>query len=253
MLSLIVWCCCSLLEVLILFRGFRAKTVTKYPLFYVQLALVLFVGFSIYAASVLDPAWYGRWYWAGQLLTMFVACGIILEILRHPLSQYPFLKTFAKTARLVLFAVVFCFATVYLMIPGAWRVETTNILFERDFRAFQAILLLTILAGIFFYRVPIGRNLKGMFLGYGVYVAASLIVLSVRLYEGPAFGSRWYFLQPFSYIIAVVIWTFSLWTYHPDPTPLWGIQPVLHDPSFRSKSNKMMIGTWSGVSKVVST
>jgi hypothetical protein len=252
MLSQIIWWIGSLLEALILFRGFRARILATYPFFYAQLALVFIVGFSIYAGSVVDPASYGRWYWAGQFLTMFVACGIILEILRNPLARYTFLKTFTKTVRLVLFAAVFCFVTVYLMIPAVRRVETTNVLFERDFRAFQAILLLTILGGIFFHRVPIGRNVKGMFLGYGLYVATSLIALSVRLYEGPGFDLRWYFLQPLSYTISVAIWAFSLWTYHPDPAPLGKIQLVLHDSLSDRKISKMMMRTWSGVFKAVS-
>lgn len=251
MLSLIIWCGGSLLQALILFRGFRGRILAQYPFFYAQLAVGFIVGSSICATSVLDPVSYGRWYWAGQLLTMFIACGIILEILRHSLSQHRFLKTFANTIRMILFVVVFCFAMAYLIIPAIWRVEATKIFFERDFRAFQAILLLVILGKIFFNRVPISRNLRGIFLGYGLYVAASLMVLSLRLYEGPGFNSRWYFLQPLSYVISAAIWAGSLWTYHRDPALLAVIRMAPGDPSFRSKSSKMMIRTWSVISKVV--
>jgi hypothetical protein len=240
MLSLIIWHGCILLEAWILFRGFRARILAKYPFFYVQLLIGFAVSLSFYAATVLDPASYDRWYWASQLLTMFTACGIILEILRHSLSQHSSLKAFARTVHAVLFAVVFGFATVYLTISAIRRVETSNILFERDFRAFQAILLLAILGGIFFYGVPIGRNLKGIFLGYGLYVAASLMILSLRLYEGPAFDSRWYFLQPLSYTISVAIWTFSLWSYHPNPVPWAGIEAAPHDESFVARTRLMM-------------
>lgn len=251
MFSQMIWWGCSFLEALILLRGFRTGILAKYPFFYVQLTLVFIVGLAQYAVFVIIPASYAKAYWASQLLTMFAACGIILEILKHALSQHSYLRTFAKTIRFVLFAGIFCFAMGYLMISGIWRADMTNIFFERGFRAFQAILLLTILGGIFFYRIPIGRNVKGIFLGYGVYVATSLIALSLRLYKGLMFDSNWYFLQPLSYTISVIIWAFSLWTYHPDPALLEETQLVTDDASFRSKSNNMMFGTWSSVSEVI--
>ena len=62
---------------------------------------------------------------------------------------------------------------------------------ERDVRTVQAIFLFMILAVISYYRIPIGKNLKGMISGYGLYIVTSLFTLAIRAYAGPRFNSSW--------------------------------------------------------------
>jgi hypothetical protein len=145
-----------------------------------------------------------------------------LEILNHVLSPYPGVERFATIAGGVLFVLIFCFALIYpLVVPESLRAGTFLDL-ERDLRSVQAIFLLGVVGVLQYYRVPIGRNLKGMMFGFGLYVASSLMGLALRTYliapsDGVWHFTAWHFIQPVSYLISLVVWTAALWSYRANP------------------------------------
>jgi hypothetical protein len=83
----------------------------------------------------------------------------------------------------------------------------------------QATLLVCILAVIRHYEIPIGRNMKGMILGYGLYVGTSRVSFAVRAYAGMWLTSFWIFARPISFVISLFIWLIALWSYAPNPAP----------------------------------
>jgi hypothetical protein len=50
------------------------------------------------------------------------------------------------------------------------------------------------------------------------------MTLALRSYIGPAFNSTWTFIQPFAYMVSIVIWLATMWSYHPNPVPDSGIR-----------------------------
>ncbi|MGC2331239.1 MAG: hypothetical protein WA581_07285 [Candidatus Acidiferrales bacterium] len=118
---------------------------------------------------------------------------------------------------LLTFGVVFCFALVYRILvtsPGQALYEL-----ERNVRTVQALFLCGILAVVSYYRIPIGKNLKGMISGYGLYIVTSLFTLATRAYAGPRFNGAWNVIQPLSFDASLTIWLLALWSYHPNPAP----------------------------------
>src|SRR5260370_14763009 len=67
-----------------------------------------------------------------------------------------------------------------------WSPATTLAELERDLRAIQALLLFVIVALLAYYRVPVGRNLKGISFGYGFDLCTS--VMSFAFLSFPAFA-----------------------------------------------------------------
>ena len=94
---------------------------------------------------------------------------------------------------------------------------------ERDLRGVQSVFLFGILAVVFHYGISMGRNMKGMILGYGLYVGSSLITLATQsyavTYAGTSFYEIWKIVQPLSWNVSLVIWTFALWSFYPNPAP----------------------------------
>jgi len=208
-----------LIESLILFRAFRARVFARFPFFYVNVASTLV--FSLFLTSIYYayPNSYGKWYWRQQFVGIILRCGIIVEIFRHVLAPYPGTKKFASIVVFLIFGLVFCFVIGYtLMVPGH-SLARTNIALERDLRTVQAVFLFGILAVISRYEIPMGRNMKGMILGYGMYLGISLVVLALRSHIGPSFNGAWSIIQPFSGDVSLAIWLIALWSYHPNPAP----------------------------------
>jgi hypothetical protein len=214
---LIVSCSSLLLQLGILVRGLAEKLLARYSFFY---AYVFSTFFATTLALVLwreAYASYQKSYWVLQFLTLLIGCGIILEIFRHVLAPYRGAEKFATAVGLVTFGAIFCFAIVYrLVVPSH---DTALFELERNVRTVQAILLFGILVVVSYYRVPLGKNIRGMIAGYGLYIVTSLSALAIRAYAGPRFNEAWNVIQPLSFDVSLTIWLTALWSYQPNPAP----------------------------------
>ena len=68
------------------------------------------------------------------------------------------------------------------------------------------------------YRTAIARNMKGVILAYGLYLAAGLVSLAVRSYAD-GFSAASNIIEPFSYLVSLSIWLTAMWSYHPNRVP----------------------------------
>jgi hypothetical protein len=59
--------------------------------------------------------------------------------------------------------------------------------------------------------------MKGLILGFGIYVGANIISLTLRLFIGVQFSPVWKVIVPLSYSAALFIWAVALWSYEPAP------------------------------------
>jgi len=205
----------DLLECLILFRAVRSRALSHYPFFFASIFCSLAGGIVVSTVRVEMPVLYPRLYWEVQFVTLLAACGIVLEIFNHVLSGYPGADKLARTLGIAVFAIVGCFSMLYPASHPSWAGSVIEL--ERDIRTVQAIFLCAILLIILHYRIPVGKNVRGLMVGYGFYIFLSLLSLATRAYVGRAFDEGWRLIQPIAYDACLVIWVSSLWTYAPDP------------------------------------
>ena len=99
-------------------------------------------------------------------------------------------------------------------IPGRTTLET-----ERDLRIVQLALLIGLVGLFASYAIPLGRNLKGIIYGYGLFTATSVAHLTLRDYLGDGFQRAWQYIQPICYLVVLVVWCLTLWSYAPIPQP----------------------------------
>lgn len=206
------------LETCILWRAARARMLGEYSYFCAYIASTL-TALALPIVYVVDRRSYNHWYWTIQFVTLALGCGIILEIFRHVLAPYPGAERLAKIVAVAGFAVVFCLSAIDWAFGLQPFSPAAGIQLERNVRAVQAILLFAILAIIFWYRVPVGRNVSGVILGYGSYIAASLISRAVEAYAGAWLRLVWIYVQPLMFGVSLVIWVIAMWSYHANPTP----------------------------------
>ncbi len=208
-----IWLLGIFLDSVVVCRGLIKGLTPRYPFFYVYTGSVL-VG----SVVIMLPGVYPHGYWQFQLLTLVLGYGILLEILNHVLAPYPGASRFARMSGLLAFAIVLGFCALYPVARAEW---TSGIMieFERNLRTVQAVFICGLLAIISYYRIRIGKNMKGMIAGYGLYVSTSLVSLALRSYAGMAFDQIWKVVQPLSYDVSLVLWMVALWSYNPEPVP----------------------------------
>jgi hypothetical protein len=246
MLSRVIWSAGILMEALLLMRACKARLLGKYSLFYLYSSAVLLM-----AVLLVFPTPYANWYWQMQFLTLIIGYGILLEILDHVLAPYPGAERFARLSGMVAFAGILCFALLHPLIRSQWSADGAMVDLERDLRTVQAIFLCGLLCVIFYYGIAIGRNMKGMMIGYGLYIATSLVSLAVRAYAGTSFFDEMHkVIQPLSFDVSLVIWLAALWAYHPNPAPEPGIRLETDYEACVAKTRSLMGGMRSSLGKV---
>ena len=241
----------TILGVILLLRGWQTGNLTKFPFFYAYI-------FSAFLASIIAdfllltyPKAYRPFYWPAQFATLFLGCGIVLEIFGHVLSVYPGARRFARAVCGIVFCAIFSVELLYPhgRIPAVARIEL-----ERNVRTAQIIFFVAIVSVILHYRIPLAGAIRGMLHGYGLYLGTSLVTLALRYYDGANGGGRWddvwRFIQPTSFDVSLLIWTVALWRYSPNSAAS-GTTPDADYQSFAASTRKTLGAAWSHLGRSV--
>jgi hypothetical protein len=214
-----VWLGGLFLEGIILVRSILGKSFAKYSFFYLYIASVLVTSATLWVIYVYiaKPSLNVAVYWPTQYVTLALGCGVIFEISRHVFAHRVTLDRLARWSMLATFGLIFLLVAVHALLLPNWNVASNTADLERDLRVAQALVLMTIISLTGYYRIEIGKNIRGMILGFGVYVGASILSLTARLFIGARFGEAWQIIQSSAYFAALAIWAFALWSYEPAP------------------------------------
>jgi len=160
--------------------------------------------------------YYRSLYWYGEFISIAIGCGVSWEIFRLVLGRYP---GAGRMARNVLLFVIIMVCTKGL--ANAWNGAVawpgTAIELERNLRAIQALSLIVLAVLSSHYAIPMVRNVKGIFVGYALFIATSVMTLTLRASLGTTFRTAWEFFQPFCYAAVLGIWCTALWSYERGP------------------------------------
>ena len=223
MATVIIWWAAIALEALLVVRSVQAALLKRYPFFFAYVISVLLCDSLLYWIYKCKPEeQYLSWARNTEVLNLVLGYGIVLEIFRHVLSQYPGAERFARLAGVSVFTIIVSVALIYALVsPGTTGVQAARVELERNFLAVQAIFLFGILGVIYYYGLQVGENIKGMIVGYGIWLGTSLMTLAARSYIGSSFDVVWVYALPFSYLLALCVWLPALWTYQsvPEPNP----------------------------------
>jgi hypothetical protein len=146
-----------------------------------------------------------------------IGYGVILEILRHALARYPVVARFGSRILWTSFFAVLTYIACKSLTVTNWSAAATGAELERDLRTVQAFALAGVLILISHYHIEIGRNLKGIIAGYGVFIALSVMNLAVQAYAGPSIQGLLRGFQSYSFFMSQFIWIAALWSYQPAP------------------------------------
>jgi hypothetical protein len=95
---------------------------------------------------------------------------------------------------------------------------------EANLRFVQSGVLVAMVFVIFYYRIPLNRNVAGLLSGYALFIAVIVASLTLRSTLGVQFQSWWSTLQPMAYLSTVIIWCIGLWSRASVSTPSWELE-----------------------------
>jgi hypothetical protein len=217
MVTMAIWSLAIFLEALLLIRGFQEKLVRQFPIFYFYLLFVFveeFLRLSVYRWY--QPQYF-RVYWATQLLNLVIGSAVIFEVYRVGLRSFPGAAKMTRYLLLVVFSAVFART---LASPSGelftWFSAQAELL-ERNLRMVQALAILSLAVLFLYYSIPFGRNLRGIMFGYSLFIAMSIVQLTLMPYFWAEIKLFWSYAQPVSYLLVLGLWVGALWSALPVP------------------------------------
>jgi hypothetical protein len=217
MVTQAIWWGAIFFEALLLFRSLRAKLFLRFPVFYSYIAFVFCEDLLRFCIYRWRPDIYPQTYWITEFFGLVLGSAIIFEIYVLGLSAYPGAARMARNVLLFIFVMIFAKSLVNASYGTVWWPAETTVELERNLRIVQACALIALAALFVLYAIPVGRNLKGILFGYGLFIGVSLIQLSLFSYFGNSLQLLWSYLQSVSYLVVLGIWVKALWSYQPSP------------------------------------
>lgn len=205
------------LEALLVWRLAKGGMFRHYPWFSFFVGYIVSQNIALFAVFYLAPDSYSRWYWGSGALQICLRFLLIWEVFR---------RTFPESSplhRMVSRQVVLgTFALVSVLTGMLWAVETYGkshsvyLAMDRSFGFVQAVLVLGILTLARYYHLPIGRNIWGIAVAFGMYSSLSTAA-SAYVDLMHSFFPYWYLLSPFSFVALLGMWAWAVWVYAPNP------------------------------------
>lgn len=216
MATTLIWCSAIVLEGFLLWRGTSNGLLKRYPLFFTYLACVLAreaFGLLIYQFSY-DA--YSLFYWPADLVTILASCLVIFEIFRSATRHKPGIRRLTQTALLAVFLLTITYAATDFAHDHFMTLSRAVADLGRDFRYVEAGILLAMLWLLARYRLQLGRNARGLMIGYSFYLALNVVNLAFLFQDGND-SALLRGLDPITYLITLGIWCVALWSPYPEP------------------------------------
>jgi hypothetical protein len=217
MLNHAIWWSCLTLEFLLLAQGFRARLLPRYRTFYAYIAFVFLqdiICYLTFRPDLPNSALYAYTYWTTEFLCVVIGCGVVFEVYRVGLMPFPGTARMARRLLTIVFTLVLAKGVANVGADYRWWLEASTREIERLMRTTQAAAILVLVGLFLLYAIPFAKNLRGILLGYGLFVGVRVISLLFVPDRGQDF---WSYLYSGSYLVALGIWLVSLWSYSENP------------------------------------
>jgi hypothetical protein len=213
-----IWIAGLVLELAILLRALATRMYVHFPVFYSYIFCVFASSASLWPVYARSHELYHRLFWYGEFITLIMGYGVVLEITHHAFKDYPGADRVARYAGIGAFAAIFGWFGVSAALHKI-PMEITALGrridgFDRDLRIVQATFLGIVAVLAVHYGIELSKNVRGLALGMGLFVAVSLVGMALTVaygksYEPPILGK----LQRATYALSLGFWLVGLWSY----------------------------------------
>ena len=197
------------------FRAAQRKCLSEFPLFFSYIAYMLISGALVTGLYLWAPAAYPTGAWFRFLMSLLAEFAVLVEISDYIFKPFPAIR---KLGRLTAFFVCLGFASVYVIPPLMASRPSSIILLDiaKRLSLTKAVMIIALLAVARLYRIPLGRNISGILLGFAAYLTVNVANFAMAEVYGRALYARTLsIIVPLSYTVCLLIWTVTLW--RPEP------------------------------------
>ena len=211
--SFALWFTSLSLEATLLLRARQGRFLTQFPIFYSYIFFVLITDAACYAVNFLIPEYYASAFWFCFTVWLVAEFAVLLEVSDHIFEPYPPIR---RLGRLLTACICLVFFVVYVIPPLLQSRSSRAAIFDLVKRTSltKAVLILVLLAAARLFRLPLGKYVSGILLGFATYLSLNIANVALAEWYVPAvYGRIFAVAGPLSFVLALAIWNIALWRY----------------------------------------
>jgi hypothetical protein len=222
-------CLGLLLEGLLAWRLSKRRLASCYPYLAAFVVYSLIREFALFPISLYRPHQFAEVYWRAETISLFFRFFVIWEFFRGAFPRDSILHDIALKSLMTVEVVVlpFILLLTWHQAPASQHYHPPlSPIFEQYLSLAQAFLLLVPAGIAWYYGAPLGRNMRGLGLGFGIYLpVCSINFGALQVFR--AFFPYGRFLAPTAYVGMIAVWLWAFWDYRASP----GLSRAGHEPS----------------------
>lgn len=217
----LVWGCGEFLLAGLILRSQKIGLFSRYRYFCSYVLSVFCSGLIkiCLALSKANAQVFARASWSLEFVTVLLGFGVTWEILRQTLLPYPGVRKMARAVLLLVFAAILLNALIELSDNPIRNLVPTTRELDRNLRVVQAVFLMALAGLVVHYRIPLGRNMWSMLIGYGLMVGTGVITFTLSARFDQVAWKWWALPIQLEYCASLAIWCAGMWSYAPVPSP----------------------------------
>ncbi len=227
LLTQALWVSSFFLELAILWRGKKARLLSRYPLLYSYVAYTFLWSYTTFLIFWLMPVLYPSTYWAFYLLWLLAKFAVIAAISDQIFEPYPAIR---YMGRFVVILVVVAFSALFILPTLIQHSPSASAILK--FSLWASLAKVAIIAAVIvtahYYRLRLSRTTTGLMTGFVLHLGVTGTSLAV----GDAFGKElsafiFRFIVPSGWVVCLLVWMVTLWNPEPvtEEAPDLQIQP----------------------------
>jgi hypothetical protein len=204
---------------LLLWRFAKNRTWCFYPYLSAFVLYRFLADLALFPIARYKSDWFGSAYWRLETVTLALQFLVNWEFFRGLFRGPSIIQDL--TRRILVIVELGVFPAMFVL---SWT-QTSSLqglglplspVVEQYLCLCQASLVLVPAAVTWYYRIPLGRNLRGLGLGFGVFLLVRAANFAgLQAFRG--FGPYWRMLTPLTFISMIAIWLWAFWEYAPAP------------------------------------
>jgi hypothetical protein len=200
----------------IIIRAVQGGILSRFWLFYSYLTYVLITGVLTIGAYYLAPASYASVYWFVFLTTVIAEFAVLVQVGDCIFDPYPAIR---QIGRFLTVSIGVMFTALYIgpsLLEPAPRSLVILDLVVRSSVA-KAAIVIVLLGVARHFRIPLGRNIAGIMMGFSIYLALNTATFALaETYGRSQYGQTFATVGPLIQTLTFLVWAVALWEPQPD-------------------------------------
>lgn len=200
--------------VLLLTRGVRGGFVPRLPFFYFYIAYTLIFTLVVVWLLLFLPRYHASVYWFGFLLSQVVEFAVLVEVSDHIFEPFPAVRSLGR----LLYALTSALFLIFYIVPALFlSASSRQVMLDLTKRTSltKALIILVLFAAARVYKLPVGRSITGIMLGFSIYLGVSIADSQFALTLGAPYVPIFRVSGPLAWTLGALVWVVALWNYQP--------------------------------------